>query len=174
MRPSRWILLLVPLVMLVAGQENSNKAETKPRGRLTLPEDAQRIDAYSHSYTDKDGKSWIYRQTPFGLVRYQDESKAGAAAAAQKKAEQPTGASRAPARSTAGASSTASASSQVAPAPPPGLRAFDEGDSVRFEKDGPFGKYTWVRKKDQLTAQERSAWEAARKSPPKAKEAKQE
>ncbi len=173
MRPSRWILLLAPLVMLVAGQENSNRPETKPRGRLTLPEGAKKIDAYSHSFTDKDGKSWIYRQTPFGLVRYQDESKLGAAAAADKKAP-PASTSSAPARSTAGASSASAVSPAAAASPPPGLRAFDEGDSVRFEKDGPFGKYTWVRKKDELTAQEKSAWEAARKYPPVANKAKQE
>jgi len=177
MRPYRWILVLAPLVMLVAGaagQEKSNREETKPRGRLTLPEGAQKIDAYSHSYTDKDGKSWIYRQTPFGLVRYRDESKSGAAAAEQNKAEPSTTASGEPALSAAGASSSSAEPSEAPASPPPGLRAFDQGDSVRFERDGPFGKYTWVRKKDELTSQEQSAWEEARKSTPKTKNAKQE
>lgn len=44
--------------------------------QLTLPKDAVKIEAFTYRWKDGDGKVWIYRETPFGLVRYK-ESAAG-------------------------------------------------------------------------------------------------
>ena len=47
------------------------------------------------------------------------------------------------------------------PEPADYIKAFDEGDSVRFERPGPFGTYKWTTKKSSLDAMERKAWERA-------------
>lgn len=36
------------------------------------------------------------------------------------------------------------------------ITAIEDGDTVRFERPGPFGKSVWTRKKSELTAEERS------------------
>ena len=61
--------------------------------------------------------------------------------------------------------------------PPADMRAFEDGDSIRFERPIPFGIAHWVRKKSELDEMERAAWERERrklaeKAP--AKEAKKE
>ena len=50
--------------------------------------------------------------------------------------------------------------SEVTPAPATsaslsGVKAFDEGDKVRFEKQSPFGVIKWEKKKTELTDEER-------------------
>ena len=137
------MICLVPLVLLAGpaaqeqkSQESKDSAAPARRGRLTLPKEAVKIEPFTYRYKDPEGKVWIYRQTPFGLVRY----------------EQPEQGSQRP--------------GSAAPKPeeaPPGLKAFDEGDYIRFERMGPFGKYTWRRKKGDLTRDERLAWQAAQK-----------
>jgi hypothetical protein len=39
------------------------------------------------------------------------------------------------------------------------VKAWDAGDSVRFERSGPFGPVKWERKKTELTATERTVWD---------------
>ena len=39
------------------------------------------------------------------------------------------------------------------------MSATEEGDSLRFSRPGPFGKYTWVKKKTQLDRDETIVWE---------------
>lgn len=38
-----------------------------------LPEGAVQVDKHTWRATDKDGKIWIYRRTPFGFSKYQPE-----------------------------------------------------------------------------------------------------
>ncbi len=138
------MICLVPLVLLAGpaaqeqkSQESKDSAAPARRGRLTLPKEAVKIEPFTYRYKDPEGKVWIYRQTPFGLVRYEEA----------KRGSQHSG--------------------SAAPKPeeaPPGLKAFDEGDYIRFERMGPFGKYTWRRKKGDLTRDERLAWQAAQKA----------
>jgi hypothetical protein len=40
-----------------------------------------------------------------------------------------------------------------------GVRAYENGDRIRFERPGPFGTYKWERAKSELNATERAAWE---------------
>lgn len=71
--------------------------------------------ADGYHYTDPQGRQWIYRPTPFGIARIP------AADASASKA----------ARSAAAAGET--------------LHATDHGDTVSFERPGPFGVYRWER-----------------------------
>ena len=43
-----------------------------------------------------------------------------------------------------------------------GVKAFDAGDAVRFERPGPFGVYRWQTSKSELSEMERAAWDRAR------------
>lgn len=127
------IALAMPLVC-AAGEDKETAKPPKKQGRITLPAGAEKLDSLTHRHRSSDGKIWIYRQTPFGLVRYEETEGVGRAAA--------------PGKAEVGAE--------------PELKAFDAGEQVRFEKKGPFGKYTWLRKKAELTDEERQAWERAR------------
>ncbi len=133
MKLTRLIILIVfPALLFAAGEKKDADRKVPHRGALTLPAAAKKIEPFTWRYTDeKEGKTWIYRQTPFGLVRYEEE---------------PSG--------------TAQSNRQPTTGSVP-LKAFDDGDKVRFERQGPFGKYQWVRKKTELTAEERQAWEKA-------------
>lgn len=49
------------------------------------------------------------------------------------------------------------------PEPPPGMRAFEEGDTVRFERQTPFGAKKWSKKKSELDETERAVVERERR-----------
>lgn len=40
-----------------------------------------------------------------------------------------------------------------------GVKITEAGDSLHFERPGPFGTYKWDKKKTDLTAEEKAAWE---------------
>jgi len=89
----------------------------------TIPAGAVEVEPYLFRYQDASGKTWMYRQTPFGLSKWEETS---------------------------------------TPAPPePAAKTepvvvTDLGDSVRFERNTPFGKGTWVRKKTELNDEEKA------------------
>lgn len=86
---------------------------------LTIPKDAVPAANGTFSYTDKDGKKWIYSNSPFGVSRVADMGLAAASA-------------------------------------PAALKIIDLGDTVRIEQPGgPFGVMSTVKKKSELTEEER-------------------
>lgn len=124
----------------LAAQSNAAPPATPPAG---IPAGAVKADD-SYRYTDTQGRKWIYRQTPFGISRIADTDSAPAAKAA--------GAAAKPDASTL-------KSTAPAPAVQDNIRATDHGDTVSFERPGPFGVYRWERKKSDLDASERAAWQ---------------
>ena len=42
------------------------------------------------------------------------------------------------------------------------ITATEDGDTIRFERAGPFGVYKWQKKKSELADDERAAWERSR------------
>jgi hypothetical protein len=42
------------------------------------------------------------------------------------------------------------------------VKAIEDGDTVRFERPGPFGIYKWQKKKSELDEMEQAAWARAR------------
>ena len=42
------------------------------------------------------------------------------------------------------------------------VKAIEDGDTVRFERPGPFGVYKWQKKKSDLDEMERAAWTRAK------------
>ncbi len=51
--------------------------------------------------------------------------------------------------------------------PPANMRAFDDGDTVRFERRTPFGVRKWSKKKTDLDDMEKAALERERRAPAK-------
>ena len=124
----RFALLLLPLTLLAADGKKTAPAVAKPAAASpSVPAGATEIAPQAWRYTDKDGKTWIYRQTPFGLMR-----------AEEQKPKTPTEA--------------------------PVIKTTDLGDSVRFEQQTPFGVRTWTKGKADLTADEKSWFEARSQS----------
>jgi hypothetical protein len=88
-----------------------------------IPAGATEVEPNLYRVTDSSGKTWMYRQTPFGISKYEDT---------------PATAPQTP----------AAASEPVA--------VTDLGDSVRFEKKTAFGPSQWVRKKTELSDDEKA------------------
>jgi|HigsolmetaAR201D_1030396.scaffolds.fasta_scaffold32892_2 hypothetical protein len=67
------IALIIPLG-LALGETKQPVAKTKATPPPTaVPADAKQIDVATWRHVDKDGKTWIYRRTPFGLLRFEEK-----------------------------------------------------------------------------------------------------
>jgi len=121
-----------------AGTQTPAKPPAKKIVPLTVPKDAVETEPGFYRWSDKDGKVWTYRRTPFGVVRW------------------PADAISVSEKSTGGAAEVPSALA--------GVRVSDAGESVRFERDTPFGKKVWTRKKSELNADEKALWASQQNS----------
>jgi hypothetical protein len=102
---------------------------------LAIPKDAVQTTPGFYRWTDKDGKVWTYRRTPFGVTRWPPIRWICGRDAVDKH-------NAAAGRTT----------------------AVEAGDSIRFEQATPFGKRTWVRKKTELNETERKIWDLQQKN----------
>jgi hypothetical protein len=112
----------------------ASKTQRAPAA-LTIPKDAVQSEPGVYRWTDKNGKVWAYRQTPFGVKRWPADSVEAERKTAEKRisAEERT-------------------------------TAVEEGDSIRFEQFTPFGKHTWVRKKSEMNEAEQKIWDRQQKN----------
>ncbi len=108
-------------------QDQTAKAQSQAQ---SIPAGATQVEPNLYRYTDSNGKTWNYRQTPFGISKWEDTSSPAAEPASQPK-QAPT---------------------QVKTDP---VKVTELGDSYRFERKTPFGTSTWVRKKSELTDEEK-------------------
>jgi hypothetical protein len=78
------LAIMFPAAMLAAGgqaakepvpaaQSKTRPAKT-PGARQTVPAGAEKVDPATWRYKDSAGKVWIYRQTPFGLVHFEEKA----------------------------------------------------------------------------------------------------
>ncbi len=110
--------------------------QTKKASAVTaIPKGAVETTPGFYRWTDKDGKVWTYRRTPFGVSRWPADSVDTQQSAADKQ------------NAVAGRTT-----------------AVEEGDSIRFEQATPFGKRTWVRKKTELNETEQKVWDLRQKN----------
>jgi hypothetical protein len=122
------IILCAAAVCASAADKKADKKKAPPAPQvLTIPADAVANPNGTYSYTDKDGKKWVYTKTPFGVTK-------------------------APVSDTPESASTPSDLSAT--------KAIDKGDTVRFERPGPFGTMSWEKKKSELTDAERHVLDA--------------
>lgn len=150
-----------------------DKRTTPTTPALTIPSGAVANSDGTWSYTDKQGKSWTYAKTPFGVSRAPATAAAkvpvlkGIPKDAVRSADgsylwtdkdgkpwtlvnTPFGVSRTPFDSVPAAE----------PASTSDVKAIDKGDTVRFERQSPMGPMAWEKKKADLTAEERRVYEA--------------
>jgi hypothetical protein len=106
-------------------------AAPKQATEITIPAGAVEVEPYIYRYADPAGKNWIYRKTPFGVVRLED--KPVSANAAEKLQDDRTRLIES-------------------------TSAIEEGDAIRFERAWPFGRTQWQRKKTELNDVERAVW----------------
>lgn len=99
-----------------------------------VPAGATMIEPNLYRYTDSNGKTWNYRKTPFGISKWEETS--APASPSSSPADQPQ-------------------ATQPSPSKGDPVLVTDLGDSYRFERKTPFGGSTWVRKKSELTDEER-------------------
>ena len=92
---------------------------------MAMPAEAVLGADGDYHYADPQGKKWIYRKTPFGMMRMEDTPQL-----ATTKADASAGAF---------------------------IKATDNGDTVRFERKGPFGLWKWEKKKSELDESEKAA-----------------
>jgi hypothetical protein len=126
------LTVLVALADQPAAKKDRAKKAPVPPAELTIPAGAKMVEPGTYTFTDEQGKKWIYRKTPFGVARLEDKP----------------------------------ADTTTAPAIPAGseITAKEDGDTVRFERPGPFGVYKWQKKKSELTDDEKAAWERTQKA----------
>jgi hypothetical protein len=98
-----------------------------PTPTPSIPPGATLVEPNLYRFTDSNGKTWNYRQTPFGITKWEETS-----APAAHPAPQPNQAKSEP------------------------VVVTDLGDSYRFQKKTPFGESNWVRKKSELTDEEKA------------------
>lgn len=115
-----------------SGEENSpaKTAIAKAEG-ITIPADAVEIAPSTFRSTDANGKTWIYRQTPFGVSRTEDKP---VLAKDAKKVQD--------------------AKDQLIQS----TSAVEDGDSIRFVRSSPFGRTEWKKKKADLNEIEQAVW----------------
>jgi len=65
-----------------APKKASAKQKAAAAAEITIHAGAKRVEPGTYSFTDAQGKKWIYRQTPFGIVRLEDKPAEPAAAPA--------------------------------------------------------------------------------------------
>lgn len=129
-----------------AKEAGKKETETPPQPRqkpMQIPADAKEIRPGIWRWVDKSDQPWIYWNTPFGVARSPEKP------GAEIKPAEPVAPGQAGATAPAGAVEV------------DGVTMTEEGDSIRFERRTPFGASRLVKKKSELTADERRLWERA-------------
>jgi hypothetical protein len=128
-------LLMIGLASAAGAADQPTKKKAAPAPakirEITVPAGAVEIEPYTYRYTDPNGKSWLYRKTPFGVMRAEEKP---VSAEDAKKAQD---------EKDRLIESTS---------------AVEDGDSVRFARQTPFGRSEWRRTKTQLNEVEQAAW----------------
>jgi hypothetical protein len=130
------LLMVCVAAAAAADKPAAKKPKPAPANKvqdLTIPAGAIEVEPYTYSYTDPQGKKWIYRKTPFGISRAEDTPVAVDDARDLKKDEN------------ARLVNTTT--------------AVEQGGLILFERPGPFGLTKWQRKKTELNEVERAVWD---------------
>lgn len=137
------VLLIFGLasLTLAADQKTDKKKPTAKAPVITIPANAVEIAPLTYRATDDKGKTWIYRQTPFGVSRTEDKP---VSAEDAKKVQE---------------SKDRAIDS---------IKATEDGDFIRFVRESPFGPTEWRKKKTDLNDVEQAVWnrELARRNAP--------
>jgi hypothetical protein len=135
MKTTFLIVLLLGGASLVAADDKSSDKIASPSPAKTqvagIPADAVQIAPYTYRFSDAKGTVWIYRQTPFGVSRREDVPVSPEEAKKNQEARD-----------------------RLIEA----TRAVEEGESIHFTRDSPFGPMQWTRNKADLNEIEQAVW----------------
>ena len=71
------VLLIGISAVLLSAQTKSPKASRPVRSEnapaTAIPESATQVEPYIYRYTDTQGRRWMYRQTPFGITKWEEK-----------------------------------------------------------------------------------------------------
>jgi hypothetical protein len=130
-------LLMLCVAAAIAADKAAPKKATPAAANkvqaVTIPAGAVEVEPYTYRFTDAQGKKWIYHKTPFGISRAEDKPAEGLKAEDTKKDE----------------------NARLINA----TTAVEDGETVRFERAGPFGVTKWQRKKTELNEVEHAVWD---------------
>src|SRR6476660_4972542 len=56
-----------------AAKKASAKKKPAPPAEIVIPAGATLVEPGTYTFTDAQGKKWIYRKTPFGIARAEDK-----------------------------------------------------------------------------------------------------
>ncbi len=127
-------ILFTFAVAALAIAQSSPKSPAGPKPPAGVPANATMVDEVTWRSVDGQGKVWMYKRTPFGMMRSPELS-----APEQQKRD--------------GVGD-----------PLEGMTVKEVGDSLKFSRPGPFGVYTWTKKKNDLNADEKLVWERSQKA----------
>ncbi|MBA3976215.1 MAG: hypothetical protein C0504_18565 [Candidatus Solibacter sp.] len=133
------LLITLCMTFALAASEPPKPAPKPPAG---IPAAAVPAGDNTWRHTDSSGKTWLYVQTPFGFNRMEEKATPGAAEQAR--------------------------SGDKAAAPAIRVSSVKDG-VVTFERDTPFGKSKWTRKRAELSAGELAALSAFDSAAPAAR-----
>ena len=115
----------------------------------TIPKTAVEVEPGVYKQTEDSGKTYIFRKTPFGVVKSLEKAKTS------KPADDPAPATK--------PAATATPFGDVkAPSKTEQIKVTERGDVLEFERASPFGSYKWKAKKSELKDSEREAWERSK------------
>ena len=141
-------VFILGLSIAFAQKQKEETRPQKPESTVTaIPAGAAEASPGLFKQTDREGKTWLYRKTPFGVVKSSDDAPVASAQPA------PTSVPRA---NPFGDDKTTAAAT-------PSVTAVEDGDSYKFERNTPFGPTRWTRKKSELTADEQEIVQRLRK-----------
>jgi hypothetical protein len=134
------VFAVVTLVSAADPQARKAPAAPKVTQPLQIPAGAVESEPGTFRYTDTQGKKWIYRKTPFGIARLEDV---------------PSDKARLSDRATVETGGGADVKGSD-------VKATEDGDTIRFERPGPFGVYKWQKSKSDLNEMEQAVWNRQR------------
>ena len=69
------MLIGMSAVLLSAQTRSPESSPAHPAKTLAaaIPEGATQVEPYIYRYTDTQGKRWMYRQTPFGVTKWEEK-----------------------------------------------------------------------------------------------------
>ena len=137
MKSTILVLSFMGLACFAAAADQKSDKKPAPKApaakavAITIPSNAVEVAPYTYRSIDPQGKAWIYRQTPFGISRTEDKP---ASADDTKKIQE--------SRDQMIQSTT----------------AVEQGDSIHFVRNSPFGRTEWLKKKTDLNEVEQAVW----------------
>ena len=134
------------------------KLAVKTESKVAVPPGATQIDANTYQHTDAKGVKWIYKKTPWGVAKIEDKPGAKIESDGTSKPT-PWGVAKIDDKPAAGRIESGTSKPKG-----PAIAVFEEGEMLRFERPGPFGMYKWKKKKDDLTEEERDAWDRTKRA----------